>query len=156
MGTLDRRPTGLLRMALRAPIWLYRAGLGGLLGRRFLYLAHRGRTTGLRREVVLEVVGFEASRPEAFVVAGWGTRSDWLRNLRAAPAIEVRIGRLRWPDPHHRLLDAEETASLFRDYERRHPRAWQALAPRLGLAADLSPETVAEAARRFPAVAFSP
>ena len=156
MPVVDRRPTGALRWFLRAPIWLYRARLGALLGRRFLYLAHRGRTTGLRREVVLEVVGIDKARREAYVVAAWGRRSDWLRNIEAAPAIEVRLGRRSWSEPQHRLLDAAETAALLRDYGRRHPRAWRALAPRLGLTADLAPDTVAEAVSRFPAVAFSP
>jgi hypothetical protein len=31
-----------LRKLLRAPIWLYRARLGFLLGHRFVYVAHRG------------------------------------------------------------------------------------------------------------------
>jgi hypothetical protein len=33
------------------PIWLYRARLGFLLGHRFVYVAHRGRVSGARREV---------------------------------------------------------------------------------------------------------
>ncbi|HTM84573.1 MAG TPA: nitroreductase family deazaflavin-dependent oxidoreductase, partial [Mycobacterium sp.] len=39
---------------MRAPIWLYRARLGALLGSRLLMLEHRGRTSGARRYVVLE------------------------------------------------------------------------------------------------------
>ena len=63
MTLIDHQPTGLLKHLLRAPIWLYRAGLGPLLGHRFVYIAHRGRRTGARREVVLEVVGYTPKDP---------------------------------------------------------------------------------------------
>ena len=49
--------TRLGRALVRAPIWLYRLGLGGLLGRRFLLLTYTGRKSGRPRQVVLEVVG---------------------------------------------------------------------------------------------------
>jgi hypothetical protein len=55
-----RPPSGLRRALLRAPIWLYRAGLGGLLGRRVLLLTHIGRSTGRARQVVLEVAARDA------------------------------------------------------------------------------------------------
>jgi deazaflavin-dependent oxidoreductase (nitroreductase family) len=66
-----------------------------LLGHRLRYLIHRGRKTGKHRETILEVVGYDPHTPEVFVVAGWGERGDWYRNLVAAPAIEVRVGRHR-------------------------------------------------------------
>lgn len=156
MALLDRRPTGLQRALLRAPIYLYRAHLGAMLGHRFVYLAHRGRTSGLRREVVLEVVRYNPRRPEITVVAAWGARSDWYRNIMVAPALEVRSGRDRWIEPRQRVLDPAERAAAFSDYARKHPRAWRALAPHLGLDADHPEATAALAADRFPAVAFAP
>lgn len=156
MTLVERLPTGLLRLLLRAPVWLYRAGAGRLLGHRFLYLAHTGRKSGRRRDVVLEVARFDAQAREAFVVAAWGTRSDWFRNITAAPPLEVRIGGERWAQPGHRVLDAAETEVLLRGYSRAHPRAWRALGPRLGLADGFTPEGIADAAARFPAVAFRP
>lgn len=51
MALTDHQPRGALRLLLRTPIWLYRAELGWLAGHRLLYLAHRGRRTGARREV---------------------------------------------------------------------------------------------------------
>jgi hypothetical protein len=49
-------PTGLSRLLWRAPIWLYRLGLGGLLGSHFVLLNHVGRKSGQPRQTVLEVV----------------------------------------------------------------------------------------------------
>ncbi len=153
---IERRPAGMQRLMLRAPVHLYRRGLGPLLGRRFVYLAHTGRLSGTRRDVVLEVVRFDEAVPEVFVVAGWGRRADWVRNLEAAPAIEVRFGRRRWSHPTHRFLDAAEMTELLHGYRGRHPRAWAALAPRLGLDPTTPDAGIDQAVREFPAVAFRP
>ena len=44
------------RALVRAPIWLYRARLGFVMGHRMLLLEHIGRKSGARRYAVLEVV----------------------------------------------------------------------------------------------------
>jgi len=156
MSMVERRPTGVRRVVLRLPVYLYRAGLGWLFGRRFLYLVHRGRTTGRRRDTVLEVVAFDERKPEAVVVAAWGARSDWYRNIMASPPSAVWVGRQHWPNPRHRVLPPDEMAAVLADYGRRYPRSWRALAPRLGMDRELSESTAREAAARFPAVAFAP
>ena len=73
---------------MRAPIWLYRAGLGFVFGSRVLMLEHIGRKSGARRYVVLEVVGHPA--PEIYIVAsGFGEHAQWFRNLMAHPRVRV-------------------------------------------------------------------
>lgn len=156
MAVTDRKPRGLVRLLLRSPIWFYRAGLGALFGHRLLYLAHRGRRTGARREVVVEVVRYDPAGPEAVVVAAWGGTPDWFRNLRAAPAIEVRVGRQRWQVPDHRELDAAEVHRTLLAYQRDHPRAWRRLAPLLGFPADPDDARWPEVAARVHALAFTP
>ena len=153
---VDRRPSRITRAFLRAPVYRYRAGLGRLLGTRFLYLVHQGRTTGRRRDTVLEVVHLDERVPEAVVVAAWGKRSDWYRNIMAAPPREVWVGRYHWTTPRFRVLDADDVVAVLTDYGRRQPRAWRALAPRLGLDRELTPTTARAAAARFPAIAFRP
>src|SRR5881227_265087 len=86
-----RKPEGLLLRAMRAPSWVYRRDLGYLLGKRFVYLAHQGRLSGLRRETVLEVVRLDHETGEVIVFAAWGNRADWVRNIRAGRALELRI-----------------------------------------------------------------
>lgn len=156
MSVTDRKPRGLLRLALRAPIWLYRVGLGRLAGHRLLYLAHQGRRTGARREVVVEIVRFDPAAPEAVVIAAWGKNPDWYRNLRANPAIEVRIGADRWLSPHDRLLDGPEVLRVLEDYRRAHPRAWRRLAPLLGFPVSLTDPRWPDIAGTVRAVAFTP
>lgn len=136
------RPTGVLRLAFRLPIYLYRLGLGRLLGQRFLLLTHRGRRSGRVHQTTLEVVRYDPARREAIVASGWGEESDWYRNLKASPALEVRVGGERYP-PKQRFLTPEEVHAEIVDYERRYPWATRIITPLLGFRLDGS-----EAARR--------
>jgi deazaflavin-dependent oxidoreductase (nitroreductase family) len=136
------RPTGILRLAFRLPIYLYRLDLGWLLGHRFLLLTHRGRKSGRVYRTVLEVVRYDPSRQATVAVSGWGEKSDWFRNLKAGPALEVRTGRECYA-PKQRFLTPEEVYAEIVDYERRHPWAMRIVPPLLGFKLDGS-----EAARR--------
>ncbi len=141
--------------ALRAPTLLYRARLGRLLGNRFLCIVHRGRRTGRVRRTVVEVVDFDRERQEALVAAGWGRGAQWYRNLEAAPALEVEIGRRRWRRPRQRFLDEGERAAALARYEAAHPRAAAEMARVLGHS-EAGDERLAEMAAQLPMVAFSP
>ncbi len=113
-----RLPAWATRL-LRAPAALYRAGLGPLLGHRFLELTHRGRRSGNCYHTVLEVVQWRASDREAIVLSGWGRRSQWFRNVQAGGAEQIRIGRERWA-PEARVLEAPEAVRVLGDYEHRN------------------------------------
>lgn len=114
------------RSLVRAPIALYKAGLGWLLGGRILMLEHRGRTSGLRRYVCLEVV--ERPSPDRIViVSGFGKRAKWYRNLEAHPRCFVSTGGLRRVPARATLLDAEESAAALERYRQAHPRDWELL-----------------------------
>lgn len=117
-----------VRWIVRAPIWLFRARLGFVFGSRMLMLEHIGRQTGARRYVVLEAVDHPS--PRTYVVAsGFGERAQWLRNVRANPAVHVYAGARRPAAATARPLTHEETAAALTTYARRHPRAWAALRP---------------------------
>ena len=154
MALTARRTRGWMRLLFRAPLLLYRLRMGWLLGHRFVYVAHRGRHTGRRRETVLEVVRYDPDRSEVFVVSGWGTRSDWYRNLRSGPPLEVRIGRRSWLSPRCRPLDAAETVQVLDAYRRAHPRAWRRLAPLMGLTVEGNQASTAIS--RIPALVLRP
>ena len=54
----------------RLPPGLYLISLQQLLGRRLLPLEHLGRTSGLTRQTVLEVIAHEGGKPVVPVVFG--------------------------------------------------------------------------------------
>jgi deazaflavin-dependent oxidoreductase (nitroreductase family) len=112
-------PGPLLKRVLRVPTTLYGANAGWLLGHRFLELTHRGRRTGTPHRVVLEVVEWRPDAPEAVVMSGFGRDAQWYRNVRADPAVELRIGRERWP-ARARTLETDEAVAALAGYERRN------------------------------------
>jgi deazaflavin-dependent oxidoreductase (nitroreductase family) len=111
------------RPLVRAPLLLYRAGLGVLLGHRMLLLEHTGRTTGLTRKAVLEVVG-RPGPDHVIVVSGFGERAQWLRNVRADPRVRVSIARLRSVPATAGVLDDADAAEALAAYTRANRRTW--------------------------------
>lgn len=89
------------RLALtvfRLPLPLYRRGWGWLLGDTFLLLVHSGRKAG----------------------SAWGKETDWIRNIRAHPALKVQIGRESFTRGQ-RFLSDDESAAVVARFQRRHP-----------------------------------
>ncbi|GAA1257080.1 hypothetical protein GCM10009677_04210 [Sphaerisporangium rubeum] len=120
MGPMDRR--GRVWEALRAPVWLYRLGLGWTLGRRVLYLVTRRAGTETAAESTLKVVHLDRAEGTVYVV---GDGSDWYRDLQAGPAVEIRLGRRRLPRPAHRFLTPEECRSMLVRHGGRHRWTWR-------------------------------
>jgi len=124
-----RDPLG--RALYRAPIWIYRLGLGPLLGGRFVLLTHRGRSTGEARQAVLEVLGRNDDTGAVLVASGYGDRSQWFRNVRAEPRVLFQIGNRRRrgvAEP----LPARESGQVLAHYAQEHPVAATELMRGLG------------------------
>jgi deazaflavin-dependent oxidoreductase (nitroreductase family) len=116
------------RPLMRAPIWIYKARAGAVLGPRLLMLEHIGRRTGTRRYVVLEVV--DHPTPDSYVVAsGFGGKAQWFRNIKANPQVRVYTGS-RAPVPATaRIMIQQEADHALAAYANRHPRAWERFRP---------------------------
>ncbi|WP_256840483.1 nitroreductase family deazaflavin-dependent oxidoreductase [Ornithinimicrobium faecis] len=114
------------RLFVRAPIPMFRAGLGFLFTRRLLMLEHVGRSSGAARFVVLEVVSEES--PTSLVVgSGFGPTAQWFRNLQAQPRCHVSIGTTRCRPALARVLDEGERMRVLTAYRVEHPTAWEKL-----------------------------
>ena len=114
------------RAFVRAPIPLFRASLGFLLGGRLLMLEHVGRTSGRARYAVLEVV--RAESPNAVVVAsGFGRTAQWFRNVVAEPRCHVSIGVTRRRPAVATVLDTAESEEALAYYRQAHPGSWEKL-----------------------------
>lgn len=121
------RPKGVLRLLLRAPIWLYRLRLGWLFGRRFLLLEHIGRRSGKTRRTVLEVVDDERHAGRSVIASAWGAQSDWYRNIQHTPQVMVWVGGERFP-AIAKPMDPDSAEVALRAYAERNPRAFRTLA----------------------------
>ncbi|MFE0631157.1 nitroreductase family deazaflavin-dependent oxidoreductase [Streptomyces sp. NPDC058864] len=131
--------TGLRRSLLRAPIRLYRWRLGWLLGGRMLLLTHVGRSTGVPRQVVLEVAGRDPDTGAYHVASGFGEASQWFRNIRRTPWVTIQVG-VRTMPAVARLVPPEESGRLMAAYASRHPRLARRLMRLCGLETDGSAE----------------
>lgn len=116
------------RWLVRAPIWVYWARLGAVFGHRLLMLEHRGRVSGQRRYVVLEVVE-RRGHDEYVVVAGLGPSSQWYRNIKAHPHVSVSVGLRHRVPAAAEQLDPVAAAETLEHYRRQHPTAFARLEP---------------------------
>ncbi|MFD6953526.1 hypothetical protein A6A08_23440 [Nocardiopsis sp. TSRI0078] len=147
------------RALLRAPIWLYRLGLGALLGDRFVLLTHRGRTTGEVRQAVLEVVGGNDATGTVLVASGYGSRSQWFRNILREPRVLFQVGGRRRRGTAT-VLPPEESGQVLAHYAQRYPGTASALVRGLGHGVDGGPESFerlgADRENGVPVVRLSP
>ncbi len=73
-------------------VFMYRLGLGRLceiwpaVSGRIMVIRHRGRKTG---KEYLTPVNYAVVDGEIYCTAGFGSKTDWYRNLRADPCVEL-------------------------------------------------------------------
>lgn len=140
---------------MRVPRPLYHRGWGWMLDHLFLLIVHQGRKTGTRRETVAMPLAYDPDTRETVVCSAWGPNTEWIRNLRIHPALQIQIGRESYV-PEQRFLSEEESAVVVREFQRRHPWRVRLFTAILGWG-DLSSETaVREFVRTRPFVSFRP
>jgi len=156
-GTVDQgSPRGWLRLLLRLPIVLYRLKLGWLFGHRFLLLNHTGRNSGLERCTVLEVLHYDPVSGRCVIASGWGTRSEWYKNVINDPRVRYTIG-LRQRIGRAEQLSAERAEQQLGDYGRRYPAAIRKLTKiMIGEEWEGSPAQYRRLAGRVPVLELAP
>ena len=83
-------PKGLIKWLFKAPILFYRLGLGFIVGRMFMVMTTVGRRSRLPRRTAIEFHEFKGRK---YVLSGWGTKTDWYRNIQANPHITIQTWR---------------------------------------------------------------
>ncbi len=152
---LRRQPGRVALAAMRLPRPLYHRGWGWMLDHLFLLIAHQGRRTGTRHETVAMPLAYDPVTREVVVCSAWGPNTEWMRNLRAHPALQIQIGHESYV-PEQRFLSEDESVAVVEGFRRRHPWRVRLFAAILGWG-DLSSETaVREFVRTRPFVSFSP
>lgn len=89
---------------------------------------HRGRVSGHRRYVVLEVIDHPTT-DSYVVVSGFGDRAQWFRNVAAEPRVRVYLYSRKPVAAIAKRLDAATAAAALTRYAESHPRAWAKLRP---------------------------
>ena len=132
-------PRGLSRLLWRAPIWIYRLGLGGVIKKRMLLLHHVGRVSGEPRENVLEIVDQDSETGSFTVASGFGKKSDWYKNIVKQPDVSITVGREEIA-VLARPLAPDDSGQAMVKYAKRHPKAAKNLMSICGYKVDGSDE----------------
>jgi deazaflavin-dependent oxidoreductase (nitroreductase family) len=77
------------------------------------------------------VLTYDAETKEAVICSAWGRNADWIRNIRARPALQVQIGRESFR-PEQRFLSEDESFAVAVEFRRRHPRRLRLVSRILG------------------------
>lgn len=154
MTQQKKRPSGLVKLGFKVPVWLYRAHLGFLFGGRIFAIVHHGRTSGKRYVSGLEVLVRRDG--ELFVFSAWGKQADWYRNIEAGGVDELWDGRRRYPGAAFRPLEPEEAYEILEAYEAEHPSTAKRTLPRMLEGYDFSDEMRRDLAQTATIVAFQP
>ena len=142
-----QQPVGLFKRILHAPVWLFRARLGFVFGKRIVMLEHKGRRSGKLRQTPLEVV--QRNGDAYLVCSGTGPNADWYRNIRVEPAVGMWVGSKRHA-VEQRFLEASEAATTFAAYEQAHPKAAARLTELMGVSHDGTHESRMDMVAKIP------
>ena len=152
---IRHRPGRFALALFRMPLRAYHHRKGWLLGHTFALLTHIGRRTGQSHETVTMVLRYRPEPREVVVSSAWGPEADWVKNIRARPAVRIETGRESF-EPEQQFLSAEESLSVIDECLRRHPWRYRLIAWVLGWG-DLGVEATAQDfVRTRPFVAFRP
>ena len=152
---LRRQPGRLVLAAMRLPRPLYDRGWGWLLGHTFLLITHEGRKTGKPHETVAMALTYDPETHQAVVFSAWGPNTEWIRNLRARPALRIQIGHESY-SPEQRFLSEDESVAVAVEFRRRHPWRIRLFAAILGWGDLGSEAAVRDFVRNRPFVSFRP
>jgi deazaflavin-dependent oxidoreductase (nitroreductase family) len=139
----------------RLPLNAYRHNAGWMLGHTFLEFTHMGRKTGMPHEAVAMVLHHDTETGEAVICAAWGPRTDWYLNLRAHPAVIVRVGRESYR-PLQRFLSEDEAFEVAVAFRRDHPHRLRVVGRVVGWGDVRDDDKVRALDRSHPFVAFRP
>ena len=122
-------PTGLLRLALRMPLALFRLGLGDLLNTlRLMILTTRGRKSGQARHVAVE---YRRHGSKIYIISGWGERPNWYQNLLVDPLVTIQMGRHSISALADKVTDPAEALRAVNLFRRDAPARYDAVLGRL-------------------------
>lgn len=156
MTQSERKPvTGLKKFLFRVPLLLYRMGLGGLLGKRFVLLNHIGRKSGKPRQSVLEVVNHDKTTDTYYIASGFGKKSDWYLNIMAHPQVDIQVGWRKMAVTAVPLTP-DESGQAMVDYARRYPVAAKNLGKLIGYDVSTEAEYRAVGHDSIPFIALEP
>jgi deazaflavin-dependent oxidoreductase (nitroreductase family) len=117
-GFMSYPRAGWQRWLFKAPIHLWRLGLGPLLGQVMILITHTGRKSGLPRRTMAEYYRLDGRK---YAVAAFGRQAQWCLNLLADPRVTIQTSDGAQSARAVRVLDDRELAEVLRLFLQRDP-----------------------------------
>ena len=112
----EQRLRRIFKSFNRLMLLLWRLGLGSWINwpafsGSIMVIKHTGRKTGLTRHTP---VNYAIVDEDIYCTAGFGSVSDWYRNLLANPQVEIWLPDGRWAGVADDVSDAQDRGALLR------------------------------------------
>jgi deazaflavin-dependent oxidoreductase (nitroreductase family) len=145
-------PTSFWRKLLfKAPIELWRLGLGWLVGWVLMLITHTGRISGFPRRTMVE---YHSLHGVKYAPCAFGPRSDWYQNIVANPNVVIQTIHGAERVKVVRVTDDHELLRVFALFMRRDPPLLKAYLASFGIQA--TPEDVLAKKERIYWLRFDP
>jgi deazaflavin-dependent oxidoreductase (nitroreductase family) len=145
-------PAGPLgRVAFKAPLTLWRMGLGRLLGGVMVVITHTGRKSGLPRRTMTE---YQRDGETIYVPVAFGDRAQWYQNIAADPRVTLQTDRGARSMLAHRVTGDEELGRVYDLIKARNPLMFSAYLKSIGV--EESREGIIAGKDRVTFLAFEP
>ena len=147
-------PGPVLKWISRIPLFWYSIGLPPF-GNFILLLTTTGRKSGKLRRTPLEYRR-EGGSGQIVIMAAWGGKTDWRRNLQANPRVQVQTGRKKFEATAEALSDVE-VAGWMAEAMRANPASARIWSRWAGEPVTISePDSMLRAAKFFPSYRLKP
>ncbi|MDK2980858.1 MAG: hypothetical protein PWQ55_1205 [Chloroflexota bacterium] len=144
-------PRGIEKALFKLPNFFYNIGFGSIMGSRFVQLAHVGRKSGNIYKTVVEVVDYDPDARKIYIASGFRQQSDWYKNIRKTPQIEVNF-RGKTHEAEACELNQQVSRNILLNYAHQHPLAMKELARFMGYEIDGSDQDIRTLADELPLI----
>ena len=106
-----------IRALARSPIFLWRLGLGPILGKLFMVITTRGRKSGTPHRVMTEYHVMDGVK---YAPCAFGEQSDWYKNIKADPYVTIQTSSGTEKALASRVIEDGELLELYHLIHRRN------------------------------------
>jgi deazaflavin-dependent oxidoreductase (nitroreductase family) len=116
---------GWLKFGVKAPITLWRLGLGPVIGKVLMLITTTGRKSGLPRRTMVEYHTLPAGdlpvSGKKYAPSAFGPKADWYKNIAADPRVTIQTADGAEGAIATRVTDDDELVAVFELFRRRDP-----------------------------------
>lgn len=117
-GLMSYPGDGWRKLFFKAPIQLWRLGLGPIIGYVMMLITHTGRRSGLPRRTMVE---YHMLKGKKYAPCAFGRKSDWYKNIAADPQVTIQTAYGVERMTAVRVTDDQELLAVYELFKRRSP-----------------------------------